>query len=197
MFMVDVETLGIESTAVVLSAAVIHFNLDDIDDKPEVYFKKLLKKALFVKFDAGEQIKLKRIINSSTLDWWNKQAAIPREMSMRPLPTDLDAVDGIALINDYIESHGGKDTLFWQRGSLDQVMLDSLCRSAGLPHIVDYNVWRDIRTAVELLAKESRGGYCNIHGFDPGAHVVKHNPIHDCAYDILMLLEAGERFPPF
>jgi hypothetical protein len=52
MFIFDVETLGVESTAVILSAALIHF---DPADKPT--YQDLLDSACFVKLNAKDQTK--------------------------------------------------------------------------------------------------------------------------------------------
>jgi hypothetical protein len=49
-------------------------------------------------------------------------------------------------------------------------------------------MWRDVRTAIDLLASESKGGYALIPGFNPDLHVVKHIPQNDCALDIMELL---------
>ena len=46
----------------------------------------------------------------------------------------------------------------------------------------------DMRTAIDILAKDASGGYTKIPLFDPELHVVKHVPQNDCALDILMLL---------
>ena len=46
MFMFDIETLGIESTAVVLSAAIIHF---DAEVDTDISFKELVQRGLLVK----------------------------------------------------------------------------------------------------------------------------------------------------
>ena len=50
MFIFDVETLGVESTAVVLSAALIHF---DPEKRPT--YQDMLDNACFVKFSVKEQ----------------------------------------------------------------------------------------------------------------------------------------------
>ena len=51
MFIFDVETLGVESNAVVLSAALIQF---DVDKRPT--YQDLLDNACFVKLNSKDQI---------------------------------------------------------------------------------------------------------------------------------------------
>ena len=50
MFMFDIETLDAESTAVVLSASIIHFEIGE-----QYTYEQLLERACFVKFNAQEQ----------------------------------------------------------------------------------------------------------------------------------------------
>ena len=69
MFCFDVETLGVESTSVILSYAIVYF---DPDTRPS--YQQLLDKTLFVKLDAKDQIKnYKRTVSKDTIDWWSKQ----------------------------------------------------------------------------------------------------------------------------
>ena len=64
MFIFDTESLGVESNAVVLSAALIHF-----DPEMRPTYDDLLEDACFVKFSAKEQIDMGRTISKSTLQW--------------------------------------------------------------------------------------------------------------------------------
>jgi hypothetical protein len=68
MFIFDVETLGVESNAVILSAALIHF---DPEKRPT--YQDLIDDACFVKFKAKEQGHNGRTISKSTLEWWKTQ----------------------------------------------------------------------------------------------------------------------------
>jgi hypothetical protein len=99
MFMFDIETLGSESTSVVLSASIIHF------DEPTCTYEDLLENACFVKFDVEEQIKLKRVAETGTLDWWKQQHEYVRRISLTPNSHDLAAVDAINILKEYIAEH--------------------------------------------------------------------------------------------
>lgn len=183
MFMFDIETLGVESTCVILSASIIH-----VADGQKPTYQDLIDSALFVKFDVEEQIKqLKRTIDKGTIEWWSKQHDYVKKVSLTPSKDDVAAAEGIALINQYIASHGGANQLFWARGSLDQMGIDSLCKAAGLDLITRFNNWRDVRTAVDIMCSTAKDGYCQVKDFDKN-DVTKHHPTHDCAYDIMMLL---------
>lgn len=185
MFIFDVETLGVESTAVVLSAALIHF---DPEVKPD--YQTLLDSAMYVKFNAKEQIQnYKRTVDPNTLDWWKKQHEYVRGMALDPKPDDLSAADGLSYLRQFVRKFPGweKQTM-WARGSLDQLAIDSLATKLALEPITNYNMWRDVRTAVDLLYG-STNGYCEVeHPTFNRAAVIKHHPVHDCALDAMMLM---------
>jgi len=185
MFMFDIETLGVESTSIVLSAAIIHFEFGDTRT-----FQELVDSACFVKFDVKEQKEeMNRVYSQGTIDWWKKQSEIARKTSLHPNPNiDVFAVAGIEKIRSYMMDHGGTNQIIWARGSLDQMAFDSLCYSAKIEPLVRFNKWRDVRTAVDLLASDASDGYCKIKNFNPDLHVIKHIPQQDCALDIMMLL---------
>ena len=189
MFMFDIETLGIESTTVILSAAIIYF---DPEKDVDVSFKELVDRSLFIKFDAKDQVKrLDRTMTKSTLDWWNKQGEHQQKLSFVPdKDRDMITEDGLMLIRDYINKyHRGADpqTLtIWARGSLDQMAIDSLALKAGIDPIAPFNRWRDVRTAIDLMT-DSKNGYCKVRDLN-WDEVAKHDPNHDCALDVLMLL---------
>lgn len=185
MFIFDVETLGVESTCVILSAAIIYF---DPEETPS--YQDLLDNALFVKLNSKDQVKrLGRSVDLGTIDWWKNQHEYLKKVSLDPLPDDLlaeDAIDQLhAYMNRYENPH--KHTM-WARGSLDQMSIDSLCKRADKPMLTNYAVWRDVRTAVDILTGATNG-YCGVdrEGFDR-TKVIKHHPVHDCALDAMMLM---------
>jgi hypothetical protein len=189
MFMFDIETLGIESTAVVLSAAIICF---DPEKDSDISFRELVERGLLVKFDAKDQVKrLDRTMTKSTLDWWGKQGSYQQKLSFVPdASRDITTEDGLQAIRKYINQyHRGADPqtmTIWARGSLDQMAIDSLALKAGVEPIAPFNRWRDVRTAVDLMT-DSKNGYCTVRDLNRD-EVVKHDPVHDCALDVLMLL---------
>jgi len=188
--MFDVETMGVESTAIVLSASIVFFDADTkVESSPELYWK-YVNDACFVKFDAKEQAKkYNRTVTQSTLDWWKKQAEIPRNLALKASEEDLSASEGIEKLRNYINSNGGSKQLVWARGSLDQVVIDSLCRNLDVESLFMYNMWRDVRTAIDMI---SGYNYCGVKNFKQDHHTIKHDPRHDCALDIMMLVYPQE-----
>lgn len=183
MFCFDIETLSNKETAAVLSIAILHF-----DEKKTYSYEDLLEQTLFVKFNAKEQIeKYKRTYDKETIDWWKKQCEIVRNVSFVPSPNDVSLFEGVGIVKDYIKNYSIGEEIVWTRGSLDQFAIDSLCVSAGLPCLFNYVQYRDMRTAIDLLKETSKRGYCKVPGFDFNK-VYKHDPVHDVASDVMMLL---------
>lgn len=181
-FMFDIETLGVDSTSIVLSAGIIYFNLEE-----QFNFNDLVARSLFVKFEVTEQRLKKRSLTPSTLQWWQDQSKAAKELSLYPAPEDLGAAEGIAQLKKYIKEHGSDKSMFWARGSLDQMCIDSLCRSFDLDPIANYNNWMDVRTAIRCLKETATSrGYCTVPGFDQDL-VDAHNPVADCARDIMLV----------
>jgi hypothetical protein len=184
MFMFDVETLGVESTAVVLSAALIHF---DPEKRPT--YQDLLDNACFVKFNTKEQVDVGRTVSKSTLEWWKEQHDYVKQVSMKPSREDMTVENGLQKFYDYMSKFpNAKKQTMWARGSLDQMVIDSLAVKFGLEEITGYNVWRDVRTAIDVLYG-TENGYAEVdHPLFKRHEVIKHHPVHDCALDAMMLM---------
>ena len=81
MYMFDIETIGVESTSVILSAAIIRF---DPNDKERTY-NQYLDDALFVKLSVEDQVtNYNRTIDKSTIEWWSKIHPAIRQVSFVP-----------------------------------------------------------------------------------------------------------------
>jgi hypothetical protein len=193
MFCLDIETLGVESTSVVLSIAIGYVN----ERESGHTWESIYRNSLFVKLSSEDQIKnYKRTVDKDTLTWWGKQCQQAKERSFVRKDDDINVIDAIKCMRNYIKEQSPKykDEICWVRGSLDQVCLDSLVRSAKQEQLLPYFAYRDVRTAIDLLATNSRRGYCDVSNeiypngnFDRNV-VLKHDPISDITIDILQLL---------
>jgi hypothetical protein len=185
MFIFDVETLGVESNAVVLSAALIHF---DPEKRPT--YQDLLDNACFVKLKAKDQgVRLNRTVDIGTIEWWANQHEYVKKVSFDPDSTDVVAEHAIATLHAYMNKipNAQKQTM-WARGSLDQMVIDSLAKKLDLQPITGYNMWRDVRTAVDILYGTTNGYVEVDHPLFNRAAVIKHHPVHDCALDAMQLM---------
>lgn len=182
MIVFDIETLGSSANSVVASAGLVHVKTGTTPS-----FEELISTGLFVKFDIEYQIKvLGRKVDKETVDWWGKQHKSIRDYSIKPLPDDVKPERGLTLIRDYIKMY--ESDIIWTRGSLDQFVIDDLAKQVNVDLIAPYNVYRDVRTAIDIFTG-SKNGYCKVNypGFE-SYNVIKHNPVHDSAYDAMQLL---------
>ena len=184
MFLIDIETLDVESTTIILSAAMLHF-----DTENKYTFEEYLDKACFVKFDVKEQKALGRTVSTDTVEWWKKQSKEVQQISLLPSENDVSAEMGIKKLQQYIRDNSKeKEELVWIRGTIDQMAMDSLCKSVKMDRLFPYWAYRDVRTFIDFTKESAKKGYCKIPEFD-FSKVKKHNPIHDIALDALMILE--------
>ena len=185
MFIFDVETLGVESTCVVLSAALIHF---DPEKRPT--YQDLLDEACFVKLSAKSQIeKHKRSVDMGTLEWWKNQHEYARKVSFDIRSDDLEPEEALTRLHNYMNKFPkSQEQTMWGRGSLDQMAIDSLATKLDMQVLTGYAMWRDVRTAVDILYGTTNG-YCEVdHPLFSRTNVIKHHPVHDCALDAMMLM---------
>jgi hypothetical protein len=198
-FMFDVETLGVESDAVVLSFACIPFTFDeDMSEGPDDLYQRLLNRALFVKFDVRAQFDMGRKSDKGTMQFWSDQEPAARRKSFNPNPKiDRLAEDGLTelfhFVNSEMKGHSEATTIpngytFWQRGGLDQIMLDSFTVHTGMKPFINFWCWLDVRTMLTITKDTVVRGYATVPEFDFRNKVIKHDPVHDCAYDILMMV---------
>jgi len=185
MFVFDVETLGKESNAVILSMACVHFS-----DETKSSFQYMKDTSFFVKFDAIDQRKrLKRTFTMSSLEWWKKQCLNVRIKSFKPAPDDVKLEDGIELMRSWASQFRESKSWVFARGNLDQLVLDSVEEQLGIEPVFHFARWRDIRTAIDFMYNTTTG-YCNVNypGFDSFLNITKHDPVDDCLLDAMMLL---------
>ena len=189
MFMFDVETLGTESNSVLLSLACIYF-----DPKTKPTYQQLRESAFFVKFDVRDQVETyNRKIYSDAVKWWEKQSDIAKRESLLPSAVDRSMADGISLFHDWIKLMNDDKCIVWTRGSLDDIILHSVERQLKVDTLFAYNRFRDVRTAIDIFYN-STNGYCDVNHpeFMYERDVYKHDPVDDCAFDIMMLIYGEE-----
>jgi hypothetical protein len=196
-FVFDVETLCIVSISVCLSLAMVYCDPEVLPENNDEAYSYLLNESIFVKFNAKEQVNSEykpRSINSGTLDWWEKQGDVQKKASFIPnKELDMLAIPGLQKLKKFwLSFPNHKELPIWTRGSLDQLILESLQRTFGVDPFIPYNCYRDVRTAIDLIYSEtSKGGYVDIPDFDK-YQVVKHHPTHDCAFDALQLVRGQQ-----
>jgi len=188
-FALDIETLGVESTSVILSVGAVYS-----DGEAPFTYQKFIDDSIFVKFDYRDQIKnFKRTTDKSTMDWWSGQSEEAKKTNLMPLKSDVSTITGIQQLREWFSSKpDAKKLNVWQRGTLDQTCLDSLFRSVGIQPLTNYGRWRDIRTALECYYPSAINGFVGVDttlvaDYDKDK-VLTHHAVHDCARDLSMLV---------
>lgn len=111
--MVDLETLDLLPSAVVLSIGLVQFNEKEIIDELHV------KLAIDPQIDAG------RTIGGSTIDWWMNQSPAARSQLFdgAAQQSRLLVEDGLQLVWNFMQ---GVDELWGNGAAFDNVILKSL-----------------------------------------------------------------------
>lgn len=184
--LLDIETLGTDPNAVVLSIACVPFVLE-----VHTYFGELVPAGFYVKLDVQEQIKTHhRSIEDGVMKWWKKQPKDVFDAMVRPSSEDMSIKEGLTLLNKFvsgIKSYHFNKSYVWSRGNnFDFPILKSLYQAAGIG--LPYNDWRvrDVRTAIDIMAGTDNGQYNLRFG---GDGFIAHNPLHDAAMDAARLNE--------
>lgn len=184
--LIDIETLGTDPDAVVLSIACVPFMLE-----VHTYFGELVSSGFCVKFDVKEQIKTyHRSIEDGVMKWWKTQPKGVFDSMVRPTIGDMSLKDGLTHMNKFVAGVKGyqfNESYVWSRGNnFDFPILKSAYKDAGIG--LPYNDWRvrDVRTAIDIMAGVDDGKYQLQFG---GDGFIAHNPLHDAAMDAARLNE--------
>ena len=91
------------------------------------------------------------------------------------------------------KSKNPKNDIIWVRGSIDQIVVDSLCSAMEVDKLFPFWNYRDIRTFIDFNTETGSRGYAEIDmekypGNFNKQDVIKHNPIHDVSFDVLQIL---------
>lgn len=182
----DVETLGVFDDSIILSMGAVAF-----DPEKEYTFADLIKpeNSFFCKIDAASQKKMGRKSYASTInEFWKQQPLAVQQRSLLPSPQDISPGAAVEALRRWLKEKGAteKESTIFTRGSLDYSATQHLCQiTLGVEVPVPYWTIRDVRTAVDLLSG-SKNGYCRVSK-DVSA-CIKHDPVHDCALDAMMLM---------
>jgi len=183
MFVFDVETLDLESTAVLLAVGMVH-----IKDGVDYDYESLFETGKFIKFSVEAQTGV-RSISKSTLQFWSEQEKEVRKLILNRSHEDKTPFDGIIELKDYMNKcDPTRSSMVFTRGPLDQMVWPSFCKSFNAYDPIGYKRFRDVRTFVDCITGDTTG-YCNINKkiIQP-PNFMAHHPVHDVARDALMML---------
>jgi len=165
--MIDIETLGIDPKAPVLSIGAVYF------DKDGTYSEFYINLDVHHQIDSGL-----RKFDASTIKWWMgqedaakkvfKETAIPVEQALRQFV-------------NFIETEvGSKDTKPWGNGSnFDITILESLFKDYGIKTPWNFRNIRDYRTFKDFI----------YDGSDTVREGTYHNALDDAKYQAQVVID--------
>ena len=162
-FMLDIETLGVRPTSVVLSVAFVKFTPG----------KSVSESGIYRVLDRKKQSVLGRTLDQETLDWWNRQSQEARKVlddknASCPL---IAAADFNKFIKAFPEPH-----FVWAKSpAFDVAIMKSLYEMLDMEWPFTFNHELDVRTAMWI---GKRKGFTKVSG------VVAHNALADAKAQI-------------
>lgn len=145
--MVDIETLGTNSNAVILSAAFVPFRIHP--DCPDTASILRLDDYLYLELDVTGQLNAGRGIDADTVKWWmNTNVA---EFGRLVVAGATSPAAAVSRISEYCEQNSPYK--FWAKGvDFDKSLLESLFRDESRTPPWKYYQWQDARTVIRAVA---------------------------------------------
>lgn len=182
----DFETLGTEPTnSVVVSLALVTFNLHRVKYGPDYSYQELLNKTEAIKFDVAEQVsRFKKKIDKDTLDWWGRQGA-EAQKQLTPTKTDKSIGDLPHFFAVNVMWNNIR-TVYTRNNTFDPAFMKYLHRDAGAE--IPYQEWivRDTKSTIDGMT----WGQNIRDNFVPDEYkdgFIAHDPSHDVVMDVIRL----------
>lgn len=141
--MIDLETLGTGTDAVVLTIGAVKFNPNS-SDAPHSEF--------YYRFDVNEQLNKGRSVDHSTLDWWGQQDPVVMEEALG----DNDRTDVATVLKELQTWCVGVENIWAHGVAFDIVLLESLFTMYETHYPWPFWKIRDSRTLFGILPKDPR-----------------------------------------
>jgi hypothetical protein len=165
--MLDIETLGLDSTAVVLSIGVTKFTLNEAAP--------LIGDSMLWTPNLAEQFAKGRNVNHSTLDFWRKQPDAAKASWLYPSKPE-PVHTALTELSQFISSD--YEVMMWANGiTFDFGIMASLYHDFEIQVPWKYNAVRDARTIYRVLPKIRT----RPEGSEQGP---EHDPVADCIFQI-------------
>lgn len=172
--MIDLETLGTSTDAVVASIGLVRF-----DNK----FKVEADGRLYLRLNLKEQQSQGRAVCADTFAWWMQQSPEARSMYIN---TPKDNGNHSYLLNAVAPFFAGVDGVWGNGADFDNLILGSLFDSYAIKRPWSYSKNRCFRT---MRAVSSAQG----DGVPPERVSTHHNALDDAEYQVIWLKEICER----
>jgi hypothetical protein len=178
----DFETLSQDAiSGVVVNLAITEFDPDRYITDPYTY-DELVENSTHIKFDIEDQVRnYGRKICKDTLLWWKNQSieALKQLTPNKKLDVSIDSLYDILI---GMKCDQAKHV--WSRGnSFDPVLIDSILKATGKPHLKNWWAIRDTRSFLDGMLFGSRIDNKFIPE-DIKNKFISHDSRHDIAMDV-------------
>ena len=139
--MVDLETMGTETDAQVLSIGAVRYRLDTVDDIRTIMDP---DRCFYARLDLEDQESKGRTVSADTLEWWADQSDEARSVFAED-PEDVRSV-----LKRFIKFCSGGRRIWGNGNMFDNAIMRSICKNYGLKYPVGYWNDLDVRTLTRL-----------------------------------------------
>lgn len=164
--MVDIETFGTDSNAVVLSISAVKFDLDTGE----------IGGTFELALEMKEQMAKGALMDPDTVMWWMSQSKEAQNMLSHLQTVDVDIA--LELFNNFCK---GADGIWGNGATFDNVIIRNLYKRHDTDFKLGFWADRDVRTLVALS------------GIDHSTYRfvgVRHNGLDDCLHQIKYCVDA-------
>lgn len=188
-FMIDIESLDTNSSAVVLSVGAVIWQTKYLHEENALQWEKISALNLILEMD--EQLRVGRSVSQGTLIWWMQQDRTAQAEAFDPdrLPVNF----ALSNLNTWITNHSTQIsppiTHFWASpATFDFPILETLYADFEMPLPWRYNQKYDVRTVVNEANYSVRD-----HMASACLSGIPHTPVYDCLWQIDLLTHARQK----
>lgn len=148
--MIDLETLDVTPTAVVLSIGATAFYFDKISGTPESFAKPVFVSEFSNNVEVLPQMLSGRSVSQDTLDWWTRQSMEAKTRIIHPKGAISAPDAALDNLDDWAAAQEGFDYIWCQGGSFDFPILTNFYRSRDRYPFWKFWQERDSRTIISM-----------------------------------------------
>jgi DNA-binding XRE family transcriptional regulator len=181
---IDTETLGTKPDSVILSLGAYFVDVEK--DIPS--FDKIVEDGFYMKFDAKEQIDDGRTVDKATLEWWEKEGDVAKDV-LAASDNDVSYTRLFEGLNNYLK--GKTDYWIFARSpSFDFTVLDNIRNYNNIESLWPFYHEKDIRTFLDtmlmVLPFEEQWNKFNLPKelWPSDGVITSHHALYDVATDI-------------
>jgi exodeoxyribonuclease VIII len=149
--MLDLETMGFQHNAVVLTLGCVKFDPYTLQDPYD---------PLYLRFNVDEQTGLGRVIDDSTMEWWAKQPQSAQDEAFGDDGDRISMDDVTKQLNKYLV---GVDKIWAQGPLFDIDIMANFYKMIGKPVPWEYWQIRDSRTISDMGNYSAKTGNKDAH----------------------------------